>query len=179
MFYIKALHIIFIVTWFAGMFYMPRLFIYHTEAQAQEQEEVRAALSSQFKVMMTRLWKGITIPSAILTLVFGPWTLISFDYLHRMELWLWIKLVFVLGLYIYFIWMHKIYKQQINGVFRYSSTQLRVFNEIATIFLVAIVFLVTVKSSMSLLYGMLGLLLFIAALMSAIKIYKIIRTKNK
>src|SRR5690606_41940736 len=64
----------------------------------------------------------------------------------RMELWLWIKLAFVLGLYIYFIWMHKIYKQQINGVFRYSSTQLRVFNEIATIFLVAIVFLVTVRS---------------------------------
>ncbi len=65
--YLKALHIIFVVTWFAGLFYMPRLFIYATEA-GEKPEEVRNALRAQFIVMMKRLWYGITWPSAVLTL---------------------------------------------------------------------------------------------------------------
>src|SRR3974390_672035 len=69
--YIKALHIIFIVTWFAGMFYMPRLFIYNTEA-AERPGQAKEILRDQFRIMMKRLWLGITWPSAILTLIFGP-----------------------------------------------------------------------------------------------------------
>lgn len=175
--YIKALHIIFIVTWFAGMFYMPRLFIYNTEAK-DKSDEVRQVLHEQFNIMMRRLWYGITWPSAILTLIFGPWTWYSGYQFASME-WLNVKLVFVVGLYIYHFTLHAIFKQEINGQFKYSSQQLRVWNEVATIFLIAIVMLATVKQSISFVYGLIGLILFIIVLMSAIKIYKIIRTKQK
>jgi len=69
-FYLKALHIIFIVTWFAGLFYIVRLFIYHTEAQ-DEEEVARIILQKQYKIMSKRLWYGITWPSAILTAILG------------------------------------------------------------------------------------------------------------
>jgi len=69
--YLKALHIIFVVTWFAGLFYMPRLFIYATEAGDKDAAEQKI-LRQQFSVMMKRLWYGITWPSAIITLILGP-----------------------------------------------------------------------------------------------------------
>src|SRR5450755_4338244 len=134
-FYIKSLHIIFIVTWFSGLFYVVRLFVYHTEAAAKSEPE-RTILLQQFRVMIRRLWLGITWPSAILTLIFGPWLLLLLGY---MPTWLWIKLGFVLGLYGYHFSLQYIYKQQMKGIFRYSSQQLRIWNEVATIFLVAIV----------------------------------------
>lgn len=179
--YLKGLHIIFVVTWFAGMFYMPRLFIYNTEANEHD-EPARTILQKQFSVMMKRLWFGITWPSAILTLVLGlivmfkgEWNKVLFDEAGR---WLLIKLCFVLLLYVYHFSLHRIYKQEIRGVFKYSSQQLRVWNEVATIFLVAIVILATVKQSLSFVWALVGLMCFIIILMSAIKIYKIIRQKN-
>ncbi|MEN9951582.1 MAG: hypothetical protein RLY85_2334, partial [Bacteroidota bacterium] len=72
--YIKALHIIFVVTWFAGLFYMPRLFIYNTEANLLADPE-RSILQKQFAVMLRRLWFGITWPSAVITLLMGLWIL--------------------------------------------------------------------------------------------------------
>lgn len=180
--YLKALHIIFVVTWFAGMFYMPRLFIYNTEANEKE-EAAKNILHEQFSVMMKRLWFGITWPSAMLTLIFGlivlfegGWNKILFTEQAR---WLLVKLCFVLLLYVYHFSIHKIFKQQITGLFKYTSQQLRIWNEVATIFLVAIVMLATVKQSISFVWGLLGLTGFIILLMSAIKIYKIIRLKNK
>jgi len=179
--YLKALHIIFVVTWFAGLFYMPRLFIYNTEANERD-EPIRSALQGQFSVMMKRLWFGITWPSAILTLIlgssvlhFGGWGPILFTPQAR---WLLVKLCFVLLLYAYHFSIHSIYKQQKHGVFKYSSQQLRIWNEVATIFLVAIVMLATVKQSISFVWGIVGLIGFIIVLMSAIKIYKAIRKKN-
>lgn len=172
--YIKALHIIFIVTWFSGLFYIVRLFIYHTEA-AEKPEPDRGILMEQFKVMIRRLWMGITWPSAILTLVFGPWMLIL---MGSVPLWLKIKLCFVGALYCYHFSLQYIYRQQMKGVFRYSSQQLRIWNEVATIFLVAIVMLVSVRDSMSWAWGLLGLFLFVIVLMGAIRIYKILRTKK-
>lgn len=177
--YLKALHIIFIVTWFAGIFYMPRLFIYNVEAQSNENEAVRTALTRQFEVMQRRLWRGITWPSAILTLILGPSVMYVLDWhIHPPE-WLMIKLGFVVLLYIYFLFLHKIFKQQQRQEYKYSSMQLRIWNEVATILLVAIVFLVTVKSAMSLVYGVCGLIAFVIVLMSAIKIYKAIRNKSQ
>ena len=172
--YIKALHIIFIVTWFSGLFYMVRLFVYHTEANEKPEPE-RTILQTQFKMMIRRLWRGITWPSAILTLIFGPWTMIRYG---SVPTWLIIKLGFVVGLYGYHFTLQVIYRQQMKGIFRYSSQQLRVWNEIATIFLVAIVMLVVVKQNMSWAWGLLGLFLFVILLMSAIKIYKISRTRS-
>ena len=173
-FYIKALHIIFVVTWFAGMFYIVRLFIYNTEA-AEKGEPEKSILQRQYGVMIKRLWFGITWPSAVLTLIFGPtvWYLLG-----SLPQWLMVKLAFVIGLYAYHFTLHAIYKQQAKGIFNYSSQQLRVWNEVATIFLVAIVMLATVKQSLSFLWGLIGLIGFVIVLMSAIKIYKAIRTKK-
>lgn len=180
--YLKALHIIFVVTWFSGMFYMPRLFIYNTEAK-EKPEAVRNALHDQFNIMMKRLWYGITWPSAILTLILGvsvlfkgSWNKTLLDPVGR---WLLVKLVFVVGLYIYHFTLHKIFKQQLQGLFKYSSQQLRIWNEAATVFLIAIVMLAVVKQSISFVWGIAGLVLFVVLLMSAIKIYKLIRIKNK
>lgn len=178
MLYIKSLHIIFIVTWFAGMFYMPRLFIYNTEAQERPDIE-RKILQEQFGIMMRRLWFGITWPSAILTALFGPWLLfrmgLASQLLDDTMRWLLIKLIFVAGLYAYHFSLHRIFKQQSAGIFRYSSQQLRIWNEVATIFLVAVVLLVVVKQGMSLVWGLGGLVAFIVLLMSAIKVYKHLR----
>lgn len=172
--YIKALHIIFIVTWFAGLFYMPRLLVYNAEAGDQP-ESARDILRKQYNIMSKRLWFGITWPSAILTLIFG---LSTWYQLGVFPEWLKIKLLFVIGLYLYHVSLHVIAKQQWNGDFKYSGQQLRIWNEVATIFLVAIVMLVVVKENMSVVWGLLGLILFVIVLMSAIKIYKLVRTKK-
>lgn len=172
--YLKALHIIFVVTWFAGIFYIVRLFIYNTEAQEKDEPE-RSILQKQFGIMIQRLWLGITWPSAILTLIFGPWVWIV---LGNIPDWLLIKVILVVLLYVYHFTLHEIYKQQKKGIFSYTSQQLRIWNEVATIFLVAIVMLATVKQSMSLVWGIVGLIGFIIILMSAIKIYKQIRNKE-
>ncbi|UEG48984.1 CopD family protein [Ferruginibacter lapsinanis] len=170
-FYIKALHIIFIITWFSGMFYIPRLFIYNTEANEKTGVE-KEVLQKQFSIMMKRLWLGITWPSAILTLIFGTW--MGFLY-GGIPQWLMIKLCFVVALYAYHFSLQKIYSLQMKGIFKYTSQQLRVWNEVATIFLIAIVMLAVVKQGMSLVWGLAGLVLFIVILMSAIKIYKQLR----
>ena len=174
-FYIKALHIIFVVAWFAGLFYMPRLLIYNTEA-ADKPEAIRDALRQQFGIMIKRLWYAITWPAAILTLVLGSteWRL-----LNGLPTWLLIKLFFVAGLYAYHFSLHIIIGQQLKGQFKYTSQQLRVWNEVATIFLVAIVMLAVVKDGMSLVWGVGGLVVFVIVLMSAVRIYKIIRTRKK
>ncbi len=159
------------------MFYIVRLFIYNTEAGEKEGIE-KEILQKQFSVMIRRLWLGITWPSAILTLIFGTWVTLISPYINPVQQWLWIKLGFVVGLYAYQFTLQKIYADEMKGIFRYSSNQLRVWNEVATIFLIAIVMVVTVKDSISWLWGIIGLALFTIALMSAIKIYKIIRTKK-
>jgi putative membrane protein len=176
--YLKALHIIFIVTWFAGLFYFPRLFIYNTEAN-DKPAAAKEVLQQQFGIMMKRLWYGITWPSAILTLIFGILVLIKGGWLNSLFTeggkWLLIKLIFVLFLYVYHFTLHKIFTDQLKDVFKYSSQQLRIWNEVATIFLVAIVMLATVKQSLSFVWGITGLILFIILLMSAIRIYKMMR----
>ncbi len=176
--YIKALHIIFVVTWFAGLFYFPRLFIYNTEAN-DKPLEVKNALQEQFRIMMKRLWYGITWPSAILTLIFGLTVMFNGNWQKLLGdpagKWLEIKLAFVVLLYIFHYTLHVVFKQQMKGVFKYSSQQLRIWNEVATILLIAIVMLATVKESISFVWGIIGILLFIALLLLAIKIYKNLR----
>lgn len=176
--YLKALHIIFVVTWFAGMFYIVRLFIYNTEAN-QKAEPEKSILQKQFSIMIKRLWLGITWPSAILTLIFGPWVMFNGGWSKTLDgeagRWLLVKLVFVVLLYVYHFTLHALYKQEAAGIFRYSSQKLRIWNEVATIFLVPIVMLATVKSSMSWLWGLIGLIGFVIVLVSAIKIYKTLR----
>jgi protoporphyrinogen IX oxidase len=169
--YVKALHIIFVVTWFAGLFYMVRLFIYNREANDKPDQE-RLVLQQQFDIMIKRLWLGITWPSCILTLVFGTWMLILYG---SFPLWLIIKVGFVAGLLLYHLSLHIIYKQQRSGNFKYTSFQLRIWNETATLFLVAIVMLVVLKNIVSLVWGLAGLVCFALVLISVIRLL----SKNK
>ena len=167
-FYIKALHIIFVVTWFAGLFYIVRLFVYSAEAN-EKQEPERGILLKQFSIMQKRLWYGITWPSAILTLIFGTWMGFLFGSLPS---WLLVKLLFVLGLFIYHLFLHSIFSQQQKFIFRWNSQQLRIWNEGATLFLVAIVMLAVVKQLISFVWGILVLVALGILLFAAIKVYR-------
>lgn len=173
--YLKALHIIFIVNWFAGLFYMPRLFIYTTEAQEKE-EPARSILLEQNKVMQQRLWYIITWPAAVITLILGVWLLLLSGMITQP--WMYVKLAFVFGLYAYHIICHMIYLQQQKNIFLYSSRQLRIWNEVATIFLFAIVFLIVVKTNLSFIYGLIGMIALAVLLMAGIKLYAMFRNRD-
>lgn len=168
--YIKALHVIFVVCWFAGLFYMVRLFIYTTEAY-QKEEPAKSILTQQLLIMQRKLWFIITWPSAIGTSIFGTWMFIQNPVLLAQP-WMWLKLIFVGLLWLYHLQCHFMYKQQSAGIYKQSSFKLRLFNEGGTVLLVAIVFLVVIKSSSGLVWGMLGLFIFAALLMSGVYLYK-------
>jgi len=175
--YIKALHIIFIVTWFAGLFYIVRLFIYHTEAE-KKQEPERSILQKQYKIMEKRLWYGITWPSMVLTLAAGGCLLWIEPFLLSQGYFI-LKLCFVGALILYHFQCHVFFKQLQRDEVKSSSMKLRIWNEVATLFLVAIVFLIVLKSNTGLVYGMLGLIIFAGTLMLAIRIYKKSRDKKE
>ena len=136
MLWIKALHIVFVVTWFAGLFYLPRLFIYHVESD-------NAAVRAQLQIMQRRLL-GITHIGGALALTFGIWMLILVPgYLHQG--WLHAKLALVLGLVVYHAWLAHFVRLFAEGRNTRSSRWLRVFNEVPALFLIAIVLLVVLK----------------------------------
>ena len=175
-YYILSIHIIFVVCWMAGLFYIVRLFIYHTEAQGKPEPD-KSILSAQFEVMEKKLWNIITIPSMILTVAAGI-TLVCLSPGWLKQPWLHIKLAFVAGLLIYhFICQAKI-KQMRNGKFSWTSTQLRLWNELATVLLFAIVFLAVLKNTLGWIFGVLGIIVFSLVLMAAVKVYKYFREKK-
>lgn len=176
MLYIKALHIIFVVTWFAGLFYIVRLFIYHREAQDKDLIE-NQILSRQYKIMQKRLWFGIAWPSMILTYIFG--FLLAWKANVFRDPWFLLKLMFVFGLTLYHIQCHAMFLQMRRDEFRHSSMRLRIWNEVATIFLVAIVFIVVLKNQHDFIWGLIGLVLFSIMLYLGIMIYKRSRDKNE
>ena len=154
---------------------MPRLFVYFAEAENKSETE-KTILQNQFKIMQRRLWYGITIPSSIAVLIFGGSLLQNFMPITDHP-WLMLKLLFVAGLYVYFFFLHKIFKQQQNNIIAFSPMALRVINEISTIFLFAIVFLVILKNIMNMVWGIIALVGFILVLMIGIKVYKNIRER--
>lgn len=173
---VKALHIIFIVTWFAGLFYLPRIFIYQLEAASQN-EPARSVLEHQFKIMSSRLWYIITWPSAIITLILGltilwlqpSWLQMSF--MH-------VKLGFVALLYGYHFSLHVIFKGLQKGYCRFTSQQMRIWNEVSTIILIAVVFLIVKKDQISWIWGILGIVGTSVVLMIAIQLYKKYRNQK-
>lgn len=175
--YLKALHIIFIVTWFSGLFYIVRLFIYQVEANDKTEAE-KSVLIPQYQLMQKRLWLGITWPSAILTLIFGTWLICTNFSVYISQPWMHVKLTFVGLLYIYHMRCHFIFTQLKTNSYKGTSLRLRIFNELATLFLFAIVFLVTVKSSGSLVWGLLGLIILSALIFTGVFIYKKQREKD-
>lgn len=167
---IKSLHIIFMVSWFAGLFYIVRLYIYHTEAQKKPEME-RAILSTQFIEMEKKLWWIITTPAMILTVIFGTWLLIANPGLLKMP-WMHIKLAFVVLLLVYHFVCQKILFDVKKGIFKWKSNGLRIWNEVATLALVAIVFLVEMQGSLNWIKGTVGFFAVAIGLMIGIKIYK-------
>jgi len=173
--YILAIHIIFVVCWMAGLFYMVRLFIYHTEAQEKPNPD-RKILSNQFEIMERKLWYIITVPSMIFVVAAGI-TMLVLAPGWLSQPWMQIKLGFVIGLLVYhFVCQNKM-KQMARGVYTWTSTQLRIWNEVATIFLFAIVFLAVLKSALNWIYGVSGLAVLAIVLMIAVKLYKRVRKK--
>ena len=177
MVYVKALHLIFMVSWFAALFYMPRLLIYHVEAQKKDTYE-RGILSDQFKIMQKRLWMFIGWPAMTLTWIFGLWTswYMAKDYL---EAWFILKLIFVFALSLYHLQTHMIFKKQQNDNFPWTSFRLRLWNEVATVLLFIIIFLVVLKQNSGWVYGTLGVIMFGVALFAAVLIYKRNREKTE
>lgn len=172
---IKALHIIFVVTWFAGLFYIVRLFIYHTEAE-DKSEDVKNILQEQYKIMSKRLWYIITWPSAILTLVLGTSLIVTNpSYLHMP--WMHVKIALLILLYGYHYYCHRIFQQLQNDIVKHTSNKLRLVNEVATLLLFAIVFLVVLKNAINWIYALLGIIALGGLLMILIKVYR--RYRNK
>ena len=172
---LKALHIIFVVSWFAGLFYMVRLFIYHTEAQSMD-EVKKQTLSDQFQLMERKLWWVITTPAMVLTVIFGTWMIALDAEYYLSQGWMHIKLGFVLLLLIYHFFTQRIMYQLHNNKYQFSSTQLRLYNELATFFLVSIVFIVVMKSSLNWIYGIVGFFSFGILLMLTVRIINNIRS---
>jgi putative membrane protein len=171
--YVKALHLIFVITWFAGLFYIPRLFIYHVEGLKKPKNEA-TILTNQFKIMERRLWYIITWPSAILTILFAAWLLILVpDWLTQP--WMHLKLFFVALLLAYHMKTHKMFLNFQNDRVTYSSMYLRIWNEGATLLLFAIVFLVILKDSLHWIPGVLGFLGLAVVLFFGIRLFKKIK----
>lgn len=174
--YIKALHLIFVITWFAGLFYIPRLFVYQIEADQKEEPE-RSILVKQLKLMTKRLWFIITWPSAILASIFAFLLLFMIpEWLQ--QAWMHVKLGFVVLLYAYHIKCHLIFKQLQNDVIKWSSNQMRIWNEGSTLILFSVIFLVIVRDAINWIYGVVAIFLLAIILMLGIKVYKRIRSKN-
>ncbi len=174
--YIKSLHLIFVITWFAGLFYIPRLFVYQIEA-FQKRSPDKEILGEQLKLMAKRLWYIITWPSAILATLFAIWLLILIPSWLQQS-WMHVKLGFVILLFAYHLKSHQIYKQLQKDVVKWSSGQMRIWNEGSTIILFSVVFLVIVKDAVNWVYGVVGIILLSVFLMLGIKLYKRIRAKN-
>ncbi|WP_047549550.1 CopD family protein [Psychroserpens sp. Hel_I_66] len=174
--YIKALHLIFIVTWFAGLFYIPRLFVYQIEAFHKPSPE-KEILGRQLKLMAKRLWNIITWPSAILATSFAVVLLFLNPVLLEIP-WMQVKLVFVALLFLYHLKTHQYYKQLQRDEVKKTSNFMRLWNEGATFILFAVIFLVILKSAINWIFGVIGILVLGILLMLGFKIYKNIRSKN-
>ena len=168
--YLKAIHIIFVVTWFAGLFYMPRLLVHIIEANEKPEPE-KSILLKQLKKMASGLWFGITWPSAVITLIMGASMLMNqpawlqYGFMH-------IKLTLVFFLYVYHFSLHYLFRQLKRDIVKFSSTQIRFWNEVTTLFLISIVFIIVLKNALSIVWGIAGLLVVTLSITMGIRIYK-------
>lgn len=177
--YIKSLHLIFVITWFVGLFNIVRLFVYQIEAADKPSPE-KEILQNQFKIMTYRMWYIITWPSAVLASIFAFWMLFFTD-LGRAWLqmpWMHVKLGFVFLLYLYHAKCHQIFNQLQRNEVKYTSNFMRLWNEGATIILFAVVFLVILKNAYNWIYGVIGIILFSVILMLGFQFYKKIRERK-
>jgi len=135
MLWVKAFHIIFMVTWFAGLFYLPRLFVYH--AMSEDAPSI-----ARFKIMERKLYYGIMTPGAVLTVLFGLWLWLGYGIEGR---WLYAKLALVIVLILYHLWCGRLLRDFRNDANRHSHVWYRWFNEFPVVILISVVILVVVK----------------------------------
>lgn len=175
-YYILSVHIVFMVSWMAGLFYSVRLFIYHTEAEDRPEQE-KNILQKEYEKMEHKLWYIITTPAMVLTVLAGISMLSIRPALLQLP-WMHVKLGFVVLLLVYHFICQRIMKKLELGTCKMSSFKLRLWNEVATILLVAIVFTVILKSAIDWVYGLTGLVIFAVVIMMAVKWYKHYRKKH-
>lgn len=139
MLWVKAFHIVFVVTWFSALFYLPRLFVYHAMCEDDAGNE-------RFKVMERKLYRGIMVPSALATLVFGGW-LLSFYSLEAIAAmhWLHVKLIFVILLFGYHHYCGRLLRQFRDDANQHTHVFYRWFNELPVVVLIAVVILAVVR----------------------------------
>ncbi len=173
----KALHIIFVVAWYAGLFYVPRLFIYQVEAQDKNEPE-KSAITEQLKLMTRRLWFIITWPAMLITILTAL-GMIAINPTYLQLPWMHVKLAFVVLLLGYHLSLHWLYKKLRRNEYPMGSNALRFYNELATVLLFAIVFTVVFKNTLSWAYGAGGLIALGLVLSVAIMLYKKARNRRK
>lgn len=174
--YFLSVHIVFVISWMAGLFYILSLFIYHTEANDKPEPD-RSILVGQFLKMEATLWKIIATPAMIISVLAGASMLYINPTLLEAD-WMMVKLGFVAALIIYHFICQRIVKQLKAGIYKMNSFQLRLWRELATIFMVAIVFTVILKNAVNWIYGLIGIMGLAFVIMFAVKAYKRYREKN-
>ncbi len=168
--YLKSLHIIFVVSWFAGLFYLPRLLVYHTEANSKP-EPAREILTTEYKRNEKLLFNAIMVPAMWLTILSASWMVYLFPFWLQQP-WMHLKLTFVAGVIAYHFYCRKLIIELRKDQYRHTSIQLRLWNEVATILLFAIVFLVVLKNALDWIYGVAGLIIFALLIMTAVRLVK-------
>jgi putative membrane protein len=143
----KTFHLVGMVAWFAGVFYLPRLFVYHAEAASRAEAE-RAVLHAQFSRMERLLYRAITVPAMVFTLAMATGMIVLEPSL-LLQGWLEAKLGFVFVLVVYTLWQGELMRELAEGTCRFSSQTFRVLNEIPTVLLIAIVVLAVFRGEMT------------------------------
>ncbi len=174
---LKTIHIIAVVSWFAGLFYLGRMFVYHREA-LDKSEPAKTILTDQISVMENRVYKIIMNPAMMLSWIFG--LLIVYQYglqWFKLNNWLHFKIILVIGLTIYHMYCKKVIKYLDHGQVPMSSFQFRLFNEVPTIFLITIVALAVFKNATNPITLFVSIIAIILVLILLTLLYKKFRTR--
>lgn len=167
---LKTIHLISVVAWFAGLFYVGRLFIYFKEASAYETKK-KEILQGQFLLMTKRCMYIITWPSLIVSTIFGLYMLYNNPSLIYLN-WMTVKLIFVTILIFYTAYCQKILLQMMKGSIKFSDFKLRLWNEFATLLLISIVSLAILKTTLSWVKAIVVFLIIGIVLFTLIKLYR-------
>ena len=174
--YLKSLHIIGFVAWFAGLFYLVRMFVYHAEA-ATKPEALREDWKKQYTAMQWRVYSIICNPAMMITWTCGILMLINSPYFLEQG-WMQIKLVFLVAMTAYHLYCKTIIVKQETGKDTFTSFQFRLLNELPTLFLVTIVLLAVVKDLLNFVYLFAGILAFGMTLFFAARAYRRFRERG-
>jgi putative membrane protein len=174
----KSLHVFGFVAWFAGLFYLVRIFVYHTEAM-EKPEPDRSILIKEFNAMQWRVYKIICNPGMMITWTCGLIML----YLHGLDWlkvnpWMHVKLLLLIALTVYHLHAKRVILKLERGESYFSSFQFRLWNELPTLFLLSIALLAVYRNTLNFLYAFVGILLFAVLLVMAAKMYKNYREKQ-